>query len=183
MKKLCSLLLGVCALFCLTVGLSPKAEAARIAIVPLEQSENILVKNDLDLSIMYWDIANEVFKFPAFEVVSDRMMEKALPDGGLPDMKKETLERIAKETEADVVIAMRLDRIHEDEDQFLLEPKTKVEIDGEYASINHVTGKYYHARIGYSDIFETATLTRDDWRVNESRNLMRTYMKRTRDRE
>ena len=91
--------------------------------------------------------------------------------------------RIAKETEADVVIAMRFDKMHGDEDQFMLEPQTKVEVDGEYASINHVTGKYYHAKIGFTDTYETAILTRDDWRINVARNLMRTYMKRTRDKE
>jgi len=190
MKKILGLLLTVMALCCFTAAGVPRAEAARLAIIPLEQSADILngdakaARPPKDFSILYWDIANEIFTFPGFEVVSDAAVDAALPTGRLEKYTEEELQRIATECEADVVIAMRLDTLTDREEYFnRVEPTSEIRLTGEYVSLNRVTGKFYHDKIRYNDTQETVLLVRGDWRVELVTRLMRRYMTRTRDWE
>jgi hypothetical protein len=75
------------------------------------QTDNLVVDTEEDTndySSLYWDVATDLFKFPAFELLGDDEVQKALPKEGLKDYSEATLKSMADKTESDIVIAMRL---------------------------------------------------------------------------
>lgn len=169
MKKILSLVLGLVAAVCFMLPVVNTAEAARVAIIPLQQTfktpeETENNSNTSDYSIMYWDLIVEKFKFPAFDLVNDDTVGKALPAGYLQSYDKATLEKIATDTEADIVIAMRLDQLDSKPLAFHFEPTMRQIMKGEYASLNKVTGKYFHKKIDEQNDVEEVLTARGNWK-------------------
>jgi hypothetical protein len=181
MKKILGLILTVFAFVLLTAGPgSNKAEAARVAVLPL-QTDNLVVdenEDTNDYSSLYWDEATDLFKFPAFELLGDDEVQKALPKEGLKDYSEATLKTMADKTESDIVIAMRLDNITSKNVFSRLERTEKTIMKGEFASYNRISGKYQHKLIDDENEVEEVLLVRGNWRAELFSKMARRYMSR-----
>ncbi|MCD7874324.1 MAG: hypothetical protein LUH17_05015 [Acidaminococcaceae bacterium] len=120
-----------------------KAEAAKLAVVPLANH----VEDNTTASMIYMEELMDMFKFPEFDMLAEDVVEKAVGAKDISDFSKANLERIARETGADIVIAMSLDKL---DDKILFprrEPTLQLDMSGEFAFLNKVTGRYYTKNI------------------------------------
>ena len=53
----------------------------------------------------------DTFKFPEFDMIAGDVVDKAVGSRNISDFSKANLERIARESGADIVIAMSLDKL------------------------------------------------------------------------
>ena len=118
-------------------------------------------------------------EYPEFELLDEDVVAKAVPEEGLKSFDKTSLVQVASQTGADIVIAMRIDRVHEKFFNFRTESMIGMTVRGEYASYNGVTGKYYDKKIRYYDETEDAYLIRTDWQQRWFVSELRRYLGRT----
>ena len=180
MKKIFSVLFAMLA-FVLVSGIStsPKAEAARVAVIPLQQDNLVRDEEDnKDYSSLYWDVATDLFKFPSFELLGDDEIDKVLPAAGLKDFSEANLKSIADKSESDIVIAMRLDKITSRGLMGRREQTERLLIKGDFASYNRISGKYQHKEIYEENDVEEVLLVRGDWRGEIFSKLAKRYMER-----
>ena len=180
MKKLLSLVFAVLA-FVFTTGITnaPAAEAARVAVLPLQQDNLVRDEEDTrDYSLLYWDVATDLFKFPAFDLLGDDEVQKALPAAGVKDFSEATLKAFADKTEADIVIAMRLDELTSRGLMARREQTMALNMKGDFASYNRISGKYQHKKIYEENEVEEVLLVRGDWRSESFSKITKRYMER-----
>ena len=179
MKKLLGIILALLA-FIATSGITttPSAEAARVAVLPLQQDNLIKDQEDThDYSTYYWDEATDIFKFPAFDLMGDDEVAKAIPAAGLKDYSEATLKTIADKLEADIVIAMSLEKLTNSAVFSRREDTVREDMRGSFASYNRISGKYLTRKIYVSDEVEAVLLVRGDWRAELFSKTVRRYMK------
>ena len=166
MKKIMNFVLMAVLAVCFVLPAAGKAEAAKLAVVPLanhvEDMEEIM----------------DTFKFPEFDMIAEDVVDKAVGSRNIADFSKANLERIARESGADIVIAMSLDKL---DDKALFprrEPTLKLDMSGEFAFLNKVTGRYYVKK--YSDDMEIEEIltVRSDWKSEEFAKTVRSYLKK-----
>ncbi len=180
MKKLLGLVFAVLA-FVLTTGITtvPTAEAARVAVLPLQQDNLVKDEEDThDYNTLYWDVATDLYKFPSFDLLGDDEIQKALPAEGLKDFSEATLKTFADKTEADLVVAMRLDELTSKGLMARREQTDAINMKGDFASYNRISGKYMHKKIYEQDEVEEVLLVRGDWRGEYFTKLAKRYMER-----
>ncbi len=163
MKKfmeLGSLLFSVL-LFCLTtIG---SVEAAWVAVLPIEVNETN-VERAKDFTDYYWDVIVNRFKYPDYELLDDDKLTAVVPEKGLTSYSRTVLADIATKTDADIVIAMRLDSVGEElSSSFSEERLVECSMNGEFASYNRLTGNYYDKKFYYRDRKEEALIIKNDW--------------------
>ena len=137
MKKILNLMMLAVLAVCFALPVAGKVEAAKMAVVPLANH----VEDNTTANMIYMDEVMAMFKFPEFDMVADDVVEKAVGTAGMVDFSKANLERIARETGADIVVAMSLDTL---DDKALFprrEPTLKLDMSGEFAFLNKVTGR------------------------------------------
>lgn len=178
MKKIVAFLFAVMAVVLLNTPLTGTAEAAKVAVVPIQVNEQE-VERAGDFSSYYWDIIINKLEYPEFELLDEDVVAKAVPEEGLRSFDKTSLMEVASQTGADIVIAMRIDRVHEKFFNFRTESMIGMTVRGEYASYNGVTGKYYDKKIRYYDETEDAYLIRTDWQQRWFVSELRRYLGRT----
>jgi hypothetical protein len=183
MKKFTSLLLLLAAVFCLNVPLTQTAEAARIAVLPLQVSAEVEADkakdaDTPDYGALYWELAAMLYKYPSFDMVGDDDLAKAVPAEGLKNFDRATLEDIANKTGADIVVTMRLDKLREKGVNYRAESYLDLFMKGDFASLNRVTGKYYHNDIYEKDNIEEQLTTRRNARQDYFVKNAKRYMKR-----
>ena len=113
MKKILILLMGMLSFLCVNALLPGTAEAARVAVLPLQVDETKIERAG-DFTSYYWDIMVDGFQYPDYELIDDEKILDALPDTGLKSFDKATLIRFAASVDAEIVIAMRLDKLSEE---------------------------------------------------------------------
>lgn len=183
MKKFTSLFLLLVAVFCLSVPWTQKAEAARIAVLPLQidpvvEAEKAKDADTPDYGALYWELAAMLYKYPSFDMVGDDDLAKAVPAEGLKKFDRTALEDVANKTGADIVVVMRLDKLREKAINYRYEPMLDMFMQGEFASLNRVTGKYYHTDIYEKDSIEEQLTVRRNARQDYFVKNAKRYMKR-----
>lgn len=172
MKKMYRLLLMTVLALCLSIP-ALGAEAASIALLPLINN----VQGD--------EIANQVYFKSAIGAINAQKgfmlvendeltvaIEVAKIAGKVPS--KATLEKIAKDSNVDIVIAMELDKLEDTTIYASEENKLQLALDGKAVAFNKVTGKFYQHRIYDDKTVPEALTTRWDWTHEEwGRNVKR----------
>ena len=152
----------VFALLFMQVSLSGIAEAARVAVAPIQFNES-RVERVSDFSSYYWDIMIERFRYPDYELLDDEKVETVIPEEGLESFDQKTLAAICEKTDAEIIVAMCLDDVHAKVGRARHDPRTKCYMKGEFAGYNRLTGKYYYKKINYNGEIETVLTLRNDW--------------------
>ena len=172
MKKMYRLLLMTVLALCLSIPVLG-AEAASIALLPLINN----VQGD--------EIANQVYFKSAIGAINAQKgfmlvendeltvaIEVAKIAGKVPS--KATLEKIAKDSNVDIVIAMELDKLEDTTIYASEENKLQLALDGKAVAFNKVTGEFYQHRIYDDKTVPEALTTRWDWTHEEwGRNVKR----------
>lgn len=172
MKKMYRLLLMTVLALCLSIP-ALGAEAASIALLPLINN----VQGD--------EIANQVYFKSAISAINAQKgfmlvendeltvaIEVAKIAGKVPS--KATLEKIAKDSNVDIVIAMELDKLEDTTIYASEENKLQLALDGKAVAFNKVTGEFYQHRIYDDKTVPEALTTRWDWTHEEwGRNVKR----------
>lgn len=153
------------------------AEAARVAVAPVQVNDE-KVARATDFTGYYWDIMIEKFPFPDYELVEDNAVEAVLPEGGLRSFDQATLEVIGEKTDAEIVVAMRLDEVKAKIDRGRHDSKTKCFMKGLFAGYNRLTGKYYVKKMNYSGKIETALTLKNDWQQQVFASNLKRYINR-----
>lgn len=169
------LLLSFLGLNTLVLGM---AEAAKVAVIPLRVNE-AQVERAGDFNSYYWDIMIDKFVYPDFNLIDDDAVAQVVPEEGLKDYDQATLTDIAGQTGADIVVAMRLDKVADKAQNFRREPTLLCTMQGEFASYNRVTGKYFHKKINYREEIEEVLTYRTDWQQRAFATNLRRYLNRT----
>ena len=178
MKKLVAFILVLLAVFFMNAPFAGTAEAARVAVVPIQTNDK-LVERAADFNGYYWDIMIEKFKYPDYELMDDEKVAAVIPDEGLISFDQATLTTICEKVDAEIVVAMRLDEIKETPLNFRREPTLETFMKGEFASYNRLTGKYYHKKMYIKGEIEEVLTLRTDWQQQTFASELKRYINRT----
>ncbi len=178
MKKICLFMVFVLAVFIFTGLLPGNAEAARVAVIPIRVNE-AEVERASDFNSYYWDIMVERFKYPEYELMEDEAVAKVLPDSELKSMDKATLIDIATKVDAEIIVAMNLEKVYDKPVPFGQEPSLKCSMIGEFASYNRLTGKYYNKKLNYEEEIEEVLTYKSDWQRAAFVSELERYINRT----
>lgn len=178
MRKIISLVFAVLTVFVVSASLSGKAEAARVAVLPL-QIDDTTTERAADFTSYYWDIMINEFKYPDYELMDDDKVAAVIPEEGLKSFDKATLNKVLTDTDADIVVVMRLDKLQEESDYFRAEPVVHFLMTGEFAAYNRLTGKYYDKKFYEKyDIDDELTL-KNDWQQMTFADITKRYVYRS----
>ena len=165
MKKIYRYLLMTVWAVCLSIP-AMGAEAASIALLPLINN----VQGDEIANQVYFKSAiNAINSQKGFMLVENDKLTAAIDAakiaGKVPT--KATLEKIAKDGNVDMVIAMELDKLDYTTIYTSEENELKLALDGRAVAYNKITSEFYQHRI-YDDKTVPETLTtRWDWTHEE----------------
>lgn len=162
MKRIFAFIFAVLAVLFMQVSLSGTAEAARVAVAPIEIN-NTKVARASDFNNYYWDIMIDKFRYPEYDLIDETKIEATIPYDGLKSYDQRTLADICNKTDAEIVVAMRLDDVHSKVDRNRHDPKTKCYMKGLFVAYNRLSGRYYCKKINYSHEMETVLTLKNDW--------------------
>lgn len=162
MKRVFAFIFAVLSVVFMQVPFTGTAEASRVAVLPIEVDE-AQVERAGDFNGYYWDIIIEKFKYPDYELIDDDKVSEVVPEEGLKVFDKNTLMAIADKTDAEIVVAMRLDKVSEKPLNFRREPTLETFMKGEFVGYNRLTGKYFNRKIYDKDEIEEVLTLRTDW--------------------
>ena len=160
MKKIYRYLLMTVLALCLSIP-ALAAEAASVALLPLINN----VKGD--------ELANQVFYKNAIATINAQQGYTIVDNDNLTAVieankngnqvpSEATLKKIAKDAKVDIVIAMQLDKLH-DEPIASLDRMLKLTMDGKAVAYNTLTNKYYKHQIYGDKEIDEALTSRWDW--------------------
>ena len=179
MKKLMHFVFALLLALTVNLSLSVTTEAARVAVLPLQFSDDTMERAS-DFTSYYWDIMVENLKYPDYELMDDEKVAAKLPEGGLKSFDKATLMDVANKTDADIVIVMRLDKLDEKSDFFTAaEPMRRFTLTGEYGGYNRLTGVYYHKNIFEKYSEEEPLTLKNDFQQMTFADITKRYVYRT----
>ena len=178
MNKVFSFMFAALAAIIMQVPFFGTAEAARVAVVPIQINEK-QVERAADFNGYYWDIMIEKFKYPEYELMDDEKVDAVLPDEGLTSYDQATLLAVCDKADAEIVVAMRLDAIKETPLMSRREPTLDIFMKGEFASYNRLTGKYYHKKLYFKDEIEEVLTLKNDWQQRVFASELKRYINRT----
>lgn len=142
------------------------AEAANIALIPLI---NNIEGDQVANQIFYKAAINAINAQTGFMIVENDKLTAAIEaaniNGAVPS--KDVLAKIAKEGEADIVIAMQLDKLSDRTLYASEENKVQLTLEGRAVSYNKLTGEFYQHRIYDDKTIPEALTTRWDWTHEE----------------
>ncbi len=162
MRKIIALLSTVIAVMLMSIPLSGTAEAANVAVIPIDINVE-KVERAGDFNSYYWDMIIERFKYPEYELIDDEKISAAVPEGSLRSFDEASLAAVADKVSAEIVIAMRISEVKEIPKSALREPAVECCMEGELAILNKITGKYYNKKINYDEQIEAVWTLRNDW--------------------
>ncbi len=179
MRKTIKMIFSIWAFFIVGCTFMTRAEAAWVAAVPIEVDDT-KVERAKDFNDYYWDIIVNRFQYPTYELMDDEKVVEAVPEKGLPSFDRSVLAGVAEQIDADIVIAMRIDSVEEiPGSMFAAEPMVECRMDGEFASYNRLTEKYYHNKIQQVNMIEEALLLRNDWQYRIFNSELNRHINRT----
>ena len=162
MKRIFVFVFAILAVMFMQVPLLGTAEAARVAVVPIEINDAKVARAS-DFTNYYWDIMIDKFRYPEYDLIDEAKMDAVIPYDGMKEFDQKTLVEICNKTDAEIVVAMRLDDVHGKVDRSNREPRTKCYMKGLFAGYNRLTGKYYLKKINYNNEMETVLTLKTDW--------------------
>ena len=177
MKKVFSFVFMALTVLLLASPLGGVAEAARVAVVPI-QIDDQKVERSADFNGYYWDIMIEKFKYPEYELMDDEKVAAVIPDEGLQSFDQATLAAICEKTDAEIVVAMKLNKVEENPQSFKMEPMLECIMKGEFAGYNRLTGKYYYKKMYYKEEIEEILTLKNDWQQNVFASNLKRYINR-----
>ena len=154
------------------------AEAARVAVIPIQVDES-RVKRAADFESYYWDVIIEKFQYPDYELMDDEKVAALISEKGLTSFDQATLAGISDKADADIVVAMRLDIIKERPLNFRREAMVECIMEGEFGSYNRFTGKYFKNKLNYRGEIEEVLTLRNDWQQQVFASELKRYINRT----
>lgn len=182
MKKILSVFFALCAFVLLTGQSANKAEAARVVVLPLVTDTMQLDEEDrhpkADYGSFYWKNVSDIVKFPAYDLLSDDEVNKALPAEGLKTFDEASFRDIAAKTNADVVIGMRMDRLSSSTPPSGAELMYRISIKGEFVYLNRLTNIYKVNKIYDEDDVDYNLIVRSDWRADRFGKIVRNNLRR-----
>lgn len=179
MKKFLNYCLLALVTVCCALPLAGKAEAAKVAVVPLANN----VAGDELAGTIYMQEALALFRYPEFDILGDDAVTAAVgSDKGLTDYSKASLEKIAQATGAEIVVAMQLDALDAKRMPQRQEATLKMDLRGKFASLNTVTGAYYYKDLRDSRTVEEAVTVRGDWEHEVLQKVVRNAFKKVADK-
>jgi hypothetical protein len=167
-------------MFLMNIPFTGTVEAARVAVVPIQIDEKQVEKAS-DFTTYYWDVMVEMFKYPEYDLMDDDKVSEVLPEAGLSSFDQATLKDLVKKTDSEIVVAMRLNSVEIDEDNFAEEPIAKVYVRGEFASYNRLTGKYLLKKFTLREEVEPELLFKVDYPQRMFTSSLRRYIRWTAD--
>ena len=153
-------------------------EAARVAVIPI-QVDGSQVKRAADFESYYWDVIIEKFQYPDYELLDDEKVAALMPEKGLVSFDQAALAGIVDKADADIVVVMRLDIIKERPLNFRREAMVECIMEGEFASYNRLTGKYFKNKLNYKGEIEEVLTLRTDWQQEVFASELKRYINRT----
>lgn len=178
MKKILTLVFVVLSVLFVNSSFLGTAEAARVAVLPLQLSDDVLERAG-DFTSYYWDIMVDKFKYPDYELMDDDKIATALHDEELKSFDKASLMSVADRTSTEIVVVMRLDRLEEESDYFRADPVKIFRMNGEYAGYNRLTGKYYYKKFHEKYEIPDELTLKNDWQQMTFAQLTKSYVYRT----
>lgn len=171
MKNILRYLLLALVVIGFTVPVFGKAEAAKIAILPLANN----VADDELSGQVFFNECMDYFKFPEFDMVDDAVLDKALKEENYAVVGKNgpdeaMLKRIMAKTGADMALMMSLDELSPEPQMGMIEDYYKFKIKARIMYVNGITGKVTKDRINDEELVEYPVIARTDYEHNEFRN-------------
>lgn len=162
---------------CFALPLGGRAEAAKVAVVPLANH----VAGDEVAGTIYMQEALAVFRYPEFDLLGDDVVIEAIgSENGLADYSKASLQKVAQATGADIVVAMQLDKLDSKRMPQRKEATLKMDMRGKFAFVNVITGDYYYKDLRDSRTIEEAVTVRSDWDHEVLQKVVREAFKKVR---
>lgn len=178
MKKVFALIIAVLAVVFVNVPFTGTAEAARVAVVPI-QTDDTKVERFADFNGYYWDIMIEKFRYPDYELMDDEKVAAVVPEEGLASYDQATMMALCEKTDAEIVVAMRLDEVSERPINNRKEEYLEIFMKGEFASYNRLTGKYYHKKLYFRGEIEEVLTVKTDWQQQVFASELKRNINRT----
>ena len=166
MKNILRYLLLALVVIGFTVPVFGKAEAAKIAILPLA---NNVADNELS-SQVFFNECMDYFKFPEFDVLDKALKEENYAAVGKNGPDEAMLKRIMAKTGADMALMMSLDELSLEPQMGMIEDYYKFKIKARIMYVNGITGKVTKDRINDEELVEYPVIARTDYEHNEFRN-------------
>ncbi len=162
MKKMIRCIISLLVAVFMIIPLSATAEAARVAAIPIQINEQ-QVERATDFVGYYWDVLINKFSYPDYELMEEEKVENQIPEEGLASLDKATLTGLADKLGAEIVVAMKLEKVSERPMSGRNEPTLATFMKGEFALYNSLTGKYYTRQIYHTGQIEEVLTLRTDW--------------------
>ena len=178
MKKILSFVVALFTVVLMQAPFVGTAEAGYVAVIPIDIDVD-QVERAGDFNGYYWDIMIDKFRYPEYELMDDEKVAAVVPEEGLTSYDQATMKNLCEKTDAEIVVAMRLDEIKERPINFRREPSLEIFMKGEYASYNRLTGKYYHKKLYYRDEIEEVLTVKNDWQQQVFSSELKRYINRT----
>lgn len=165
MKKIYRYLLMTVLAICLSIP-TFAAEAASIALLPLI---NNVQGDEVANQVYYKSAINTINTQNGFMLVENDKLTAAIEAANIAGKMptKATFEKIAKEGNVDIVVAMELDKLESITIYSSEENKLQLVLDGKAAAYNRITGEFYQHRIYDDKTVPEALTTRWDWTHEE----------------
>ena len=101
MKRFFMFMVAILVVVFMQVPFSGTAEAARVAVVPI-QIDEAHVERSADFNGYYWDIMIDKFKYPDYELMDDEKVAAVIPDEGLTSFDQATLMAVCDKVDAEI---------------------------------------------------------------------------------
>lgn len=156
-----------------TIPVFGKAEAAKIAILPLANS----VADDELSGQVFFNECMDYFKFPYFDMIDDAVLDQALKEENYAATTKNgpdaaLLKRIMAKTGADMALMMSLEELSLEPQIGMREDYYKFTIKARVMYVNGLTGKVTKDRINDEELVEYPIIARTDYAHDELRNAV-----------
>ena len=141
MKKVLHYLLMTVLVICCSIPCLNAAEAATVALLPLVNN----VEGDELANQVYYNNAIKALKsMPGFVIVENNQLNAAIDNAKLDTagLNKNTLEKIAKEGNVDIVFGMQLDKLGKKPMNRVGERMLKLVLEGQAVAYNSLNGVY-----------------------------------------
>ena len=165
MKKIYRYLLMTVLAICLSIP-AFATEAASIALLPLI---NNVQGDEVANQVYYKSAINAINAQNGFMLVENDKLTAAIEAANIAGKMptKATFEKIAKEGNVDIVVAMELDKLENITIYSSEENKLQLVLDGKAVAYNRITGEFYQQRIYDDKTVPEALTTRWDWTHEE----------------
>ena len=173
MKNILRYLLLALVVVVFTVTVFGKAEAAKIAILPLANN----VADDELSGQVFFNECMDYFKFPEFDMVDEVLLDKALKEENYAVVGKNgpdeaMLKRIMAKTGADMALMMSLDELSLEPQMGMREDYYKFTQKARIMFVNGLTGKVTKDRVNDEEMIEYPIIARSDYAHNEFNNTV-----------